>query len=123
MEFPSLEFAKVLQDKLNGKHAFNVASRWSDVKVLLCLGDKRYWMKLYGGKVIDVMEYLPMANALGWDFSINGTVEAWQDLIQGKKGIASLYGIYITVDGNMIEANRMHEAIQLIIETVPEVMK
>ena len=72
MEFPSLEFVQALQERMNGDATFHTASRWSDVKVLLCLGDQRYWLKLYGGKIIDVMDYFPMANPLGWDYMISG---------------------------------------------------
>lgn len=121
MQFPSFEYVQALQEKLNTKSAFNIATKWSDVKVLLCFGDKRYWMKLYGGKVIDVMEYLPMQNPLGWDFSISAPLGVWEDLIEGRKALGGLFGAYIVVDGNMIQANRMYEATWLICETVPEV--
>ena len=119
MEFPSLEFVKALQEKLNANSNFYTASKWSDVKVLLCFGDKRYWVKLYGGKIIDVMEYLPMSNPLGWDYMIIGSMEAWNDLRQGRKAVGELvnYG-HIAVDGDLLQANRMHESTYLILETV-----
>jgi len=41
MKFPSLEFVQALQERMNGDAAFHTASRWSDVKVLLCFGDQR----------------------------------------------------------------------------------
>ncbi len=71
MEFPSLSFVQSLIEKLNHDPAFNAASRWSDVKVLLRFGESSSWLKLYGGKVIDHMEYYPMANPLGWDYAIS----------------------------------------------------
>ena len=79
MEFPSLAFVESLQRTLNDSERFAVVSEWSDVKVLLCLGEERYWLKLYGGKVIDVMQYFPMANPLGWDYSIAATVATWKE--------------------------------------------
>ena len=80
MNFPSLEFVESLINTLNHNKDFEHASRWSDVKVLLRFGEKQYWLKLYGGKVIDHMEYYPMANPLGWDYSISATLETWQAL-------------------------------------------
>ncbi len=117
MEFPSLEFVKALQAKLNVDSAFFTASKWSDVKVVLCFGNKRYWLKLYGGKVIDVMEYLP--NPLGFDYMITGSIDAWKALRDKKKPVGELinYG-HLVIDGNMIQANRMYESSYIILETI-----
>jgi len=68
MKFPSLDFARSLEIQLNESKHFAEASAWSDVKVLLSFGEQQYWMKLYRGKVIDLMEYHPMSNPLGWDY-------------------------------------------------------
>jgi len=84
MKFPSLEFVQALQERMNGDAAFHTASRWSDVKVLLCFGDQRYWLKLYGGKIIDAMDYFPMANPLGWDYMISAPLEIWRALRDGS---------------------------------------
>jgi hypothetical protein len=117
MKFPSLEFVKALQTKLNADSAFFTASKWSDVKVLLCFGNKRYWLKLYGGKVIDVMEYLP--NPLGWDYMITASIENWEALREKRKPVGELinYG-HIVIDGNVIQANRMYESSYIILETI-----
>lgn len=122
MEFPSLAFAEALAGRLNAKDAFNTASKWSDVRVLLSFGDQRYYLKLYGGKIIDAREYSPFLVPLGWDFAISGPLEVWKDLIDGKRLVYDLIPTgMITVDGNMTEANRLYEAIWLIAETIPEV--
>ena len=42
MTFPSIEFVERLVSTLNGDPAFNAASRWSDVKVLLRFSDDGY---------------------------------------------------------------------------------
>ena len=49
MEFPSLLFIESLQEALNKDSDFNRVTKWSDVKVLLSIGEKQYWLKLYGG--------------------------------------------------------------------------
>ena len=46
MEFPSLNFIESLRDRLNENKKFNLVSKWSDVKVMLCFGKKSYWLKL-----------------------------------------------------------------------------
>lgn len=123
MEFPSLEFVQGLQKSLNGNKAFNAASRWSDVKVLLCFGEQRYWMKLYGGKIIDVMEYFPMANPLGWDYMISAPLEIWQALADGRRAQGHLLDSgSITIDGNLMQANRLYESTHLTLAAIRELI-
>ena len=119
MKFPSLEYMQLLQATLNDSDRFAVVSKWSDVKVLLCFGDQRYWMKLYGGKVIDMMEYFPMANPLGWDYTIGSSVENWNALRQGSRPLGRLLDTGdITVDGDLLQANRMYESTHVMLSTI-----
>lgn len=119
MKFPSLAFVRALQDALNNSDAFAVASKWSDVKVLLCFGEQQYWMKLYGGKVIDVMEYFPMANPLGWDYTISASVDIWNDLRHGRRAVGHLLDSGdVTVDGDLLQANRLYESTHLTLITI-----
>lgn len=119
MTFPSMEFIERLVTTLNGDAAFNTASRWSDVKVLLRFGDQGYWLKLYGGKIIDHMVYFPMANPLGWDYAISAPLATWQQLRDGKRALGHLLDRgEISVDGNLLEANRMYESTHLMLCTV-----
>lgn len=122
MEFPSLEFVNALRETLNRDAGFFSASKWSDVKVLLGLGDQRYWLKLYGGKIIDSMEYRPLANPLGWDYAIAGELETWEELRRSGEGsnagAALLNSGRIAVDGNMLHANRMFESTLLILNAI-----
>ena len=123
MEFPSIDFVHALRDTLNGSAAFNAASQWSDVKVLLCFGEKQYWLKLYGGKVIDVMEYFPMANPLGWDYQIRAPLEIWHHLGNGSRAQGHLLDSgAITVDGNLMQANRLYESTHLMMQTIKQLL-
>jgi hypothetical protein len=116
MEFPSLAFVESLQLALNDSERFAVVSEWSDVKVLLCLGDERYWLKLYGGKVIDVMQYFPMANPLGWDYSITATLATWKELRDGTRPLGHLLDTgSISIDGNLLQANRLYECTHVML--------
>ena len=119
MKFPSLEFVQHLQVALNDSERFSVVSQWSDVKVLLCFDDQRYWMKLYGGKVIDVMEYFPMANPIGWDYMIGSSVENWKELRQGARPLGHLLDTGdITVDGDLLQSNRLDEATHVMLTVI-----
>ncbi|HMM77254.1 MAG TPA: hypothetical protein PJ986_16225 [Gammaproteobacteria bacterium] len=119
MKFPSSEFLEHLVATLNGDAALDAASRWSDVKVLLRFGDEGYWLKLYGGKVIDHMRYFPMANPLGWDYAIGAPLETWQALREGRRALGHLLDRgEITVDGNLLQANRMYESTHLLLSAV-----
>ncbi len=123
-QFPSLDYVETLQTQLNESDEFAAVSKWSDVKVLLCLGGERYWLKLYGGKVIDVMEYLPLTNPLGWDYRIAADLETWEELRQSgaagrsNAGAAFLNTGRIEVDGNMLHANRMIESTYLLLDAI-----
>ena len=123
MEFPSLEFVQTLQNSLNNNPAFNAASRWSDVKVLLCFGEERYWLKLYGGKVIDIMAYFPMANPLGWDYQISAPLVVWRALADGSRAQGHLLDRgEITVDGNLLQANRLYESTHVMLVAIGELL-
>jgi hypothetical protein len=119
MQFPGIEFIHALRDRLNGDAAFATASRWSDVKVLLVLGEERYWLKLYGGKIIDVMVYFPFANPLGWDYMISAPLETWAALRDGSRALGHLLDTgAITIDGNLLEANRLYESTHLMLSAL-----
>lgn len=122
MKFPSLEWMKALQKKCNLDTAFNRASLWSDVKIVFDFGGSRYWVKLYKGKIIDLMEYLPMTNALGYDIIVSGSTEAWKQLMERKELLGRLLHFgQLAIDGNMLECNRMYEAICVVADIMPNV--
>ena len=123
MDFPSIEFAEALRESLNESETFAKASQWSDVKVLLSFGDDRYWLKLYGGKVIDLMTYYPMANPLGWDYAIQASLATWLRLGDGSQAQGHLLDSgAISVDGNLIQANRMYESTHLMLMAIRELL-
>jgi len=119
MQFPSPEFVERLVTALNGNAAFNTASRWSDVKVLLRFGEQGYWLKLYGGRIIDHMAYFPMANPLGWDYAISASLATWQQLRDGSRALGHLMDRgEIAIDGNLLQANRLYESTHLMLSSV-----
>jgi hypothetical protein len=119
MKFPSIEFARALEARLNESAEFATATRWSDVKILLCFGEEQYWLKLYGGKVIDLMAYFPLANPLGWDYTIRAPLDTWHALRAGRRAAGHLLDTgEVRVDGNLLQANRMYESTHLIVGQV-----
>jgi hypothetical protein len=121
-EFPSLAFAQRLAERCNEDAAFQNAAAWSDVNVVFAFGDQRYWLKLYRGEIIDVMEYLPMSNAFGYDVIVSGDLDAWRPVLEGDEQLWDpLSGGRITIDGNLLEANRIHEALCLMAERLQDV--
>ena len=124
MEFPSLDLVQALQGSLNDSEACNAASRWSDVKVLLYFGRRRYWLKLYGGKVIDMMEYFPMANPLGRDYMISAPLDIWRCLADGSRAQGYLRDTGdIAVDGDLMQANRLYESTHVMLAAIRELLK
>jgi hypothetical protein len=122
MKFPSLEFVQALQERMNGDATFHTASRWSDVKVLLCFGGQRYWLKLYGGKIIDVMDDFPLANPLGWDYMISAPPEIWRALRDRTRPLGHLLDTGdIMVDGDLLQANRLYESTHLMLSTIRDI--
>ncbi|MBP6031000.1 MAG: hypothetical protein KA533_06175 [Sphingobium sp.] len=117
--FPSIEALNVLAARCNESRAFQEAAEWADSKIKLEVGSRPFWIKLYRGKIIDVMEYLPASNALGYDIVIAGAESAWLKLVDvGYKSWALISTGEIAIDGNLIEANRMHEAICILLEAL-----
>jgi hypothetical protein len=121
-DFPSLEFVQALQKRCNESEQFRKATEWSDVNVVLAFGDQRYWLKLYRGQSLDPMEYRPLSNAYGYDVLVSGQMDGWRDLLEGKmKFWGPLSQGRITIEGNLLEANRIHEAIYIMGETLHDV--
>jgi len=121
MNFPSDEWIEQYQERCNDDEHFNRVSEWSDVNLVLEIAEDRYWMKLYGGEIIDVMKYEPMSNPLGYDVIISGSVDAWEDIRAAEMPVwDALRTGELTIEGNLLEANRMHDAIVRMCELMGE---
>ncbi|MBT4090244.1 MAG: hypothetical protein HOE30_17300 [Deltaproteobacteria bacterium] len=119
MEFPSMAWITSLQKKCNESSSFRKASSWADTKIVLEIGDSRYYLKLYRGEIIDIMEYLPFSNALGYDILLRGQKEVWQKILERQNPFLQLAFLgEIERDGNMLECNRMHEAVSIMTDEI-----
>ncbi|MFC7156970.1 hypothetical protein ACFQPA_16185 [Halomarina halobia] len=121
MDFPSAEWLEELQERCNEDEQFNRAAEWSDVNVVIGVDEERYWLKLYGGEIIDTMTYEPMSNPLGYDVVVSGSKEAWEPVVAGDDTFWKAYSSGgILIDGDLLEANRMHEALVRMAELMAE---
>lgn len=114
---------------LHEDEEFVLETRWFDGSILVDAGGQRCWVKIYRGKVIDVLDHVP---AFGYTFKIAGTAEAWELLATGERTFTDLAtpgcrhldsveaiepegGGYrapeLLIEGNQFEAGRVHVAI------------
>lgn len=122
-----------LVDGLNNDSDFEHQTRWFDGSILLEAPDGQCWLKVYRGKVIDSLPFMP---PLGYTFKLSGPVQAWEDMASGTRLYADLVtpGVrrfdndpslstlgqmtsVMRVEGNVMEASRLTEAIHLLTET------
>ncbi len=119
MDFPSMDWITAFQEKCNTNEDFSKASAWADTKVVLVLGSSRFYLKLYRGKIIDVMDYQPFSNALGYDILLRAEIEVWQKVLDKKNPFLQLAFLgEIERDGNMLECNRLHEALTVMVDQI-----
>lgn len=69
-------------DSVNTDSTFNKVTRWFDGSTLIEDGATRCWLKIYAGKVIDRLPFMP---PLGYTFKLSATVQDWDDLVAGTK--------------------------------------
>lgn len=111
---------------LNADEDFNNEMLWFDGSVAVVVGADTLWLKVYRGKVIDHIEFVPL---FGATISLTGSADAWHKLISGELTFSDAIsagsrhltsyadpfaegGGYrpseIAISGNGIEAGRVH---------------
>jgi hypothetical protein len=131
-QLSSAGFAENLVKAVNNNSSFALEAEWFDGSVLIEDGPGRLWLKIYKGKIIDHLPFIP---PIGYTFKIVGPSAAWDELAIGKKftdlilggtrrfdgieavvdGVGSLPGP-IALEGNLMEGHRIIEAVYLIAE-------
>ena len=60
-----------------------------------------------------------MANPLGWDYKIEATMHNWLSLREGGRHVGHFLDTGdISIDGDLLQANRMYESNQLILSVI-----
>ena len=129
MNFADAEFQQRLRDALNADEEFALESRWFDGSIVLESGAERCWLKVYRGRVIDHLEFIP---PFGYTFKLTASPDAWRMLVDGERTFTDLAtpgsrhcdtleevaaggGGYrppeLAIEGNGFEAGRLHLAI------------
>lgn len=119
MEFADLEWMKAFIAKCNSNEEFITASKFADTKIVMMFGDKRYYLKLYKGKIIDLEEFIVSFAPLGYDFSIRAPMDVWESIRSKKTKFWDHYNsTTLEVGGNHMDAHRLHEAIILMCQYI-----
>jgi hypothetical protein len=125
---------EALADELNANPEFVKYARWFDGSILLESGDTQCWLKVYRGKVIDHLPFMP---PLGYTFKLGGSSWAWNALKSGERHfvdlltpgkrhferdddfsqIGQMNPPELKLEGNLMEAGRVTEVVHLVAET------
>lgn len=120
------EFVKTLNEHVG----FTTEMLWFDGSVAVVVGAETLWLKIYRGRVIDAMAYVPV---FGATITLSGQPDAWAKLVSreltfsdavsaGSRHLESYAdpdvegGGYrppeIAISGNGIEAGRVHAGLR-----------
>ena len=135
IDFASVEFRDRLQERLNRHEGFAVETRWFDGSIAIEADTATCWLKVYRGRVIEALGAVP---PFGFTFKLRGSRESWQELVSAKRRFADLITPgqrrfendpslstadrsappRIAIEGNTLEATRLHEALYHLAECV-----
>jgi hypothetical protein len=122
------EFRERFLAALEADSEFEAESRWFDGSILVEIDADRLWLKVYRGRVIDALDFVPV---FGYTFKISGSAAAWSMLGSGERTFTDLISAgsryldtvaeieaagagyrppELAIEGNGIEAGRMHIA-------------
>lgn len=119
MPFDSTEWRSVLSESVNDDDSFVQAAEYFDGSLSFEIGDKVAWFKIYRGRIIDEEPYVP---SFGASFRIVGDREAWVALSAGETSLSgAMYDGSIRARGNKLEANRLREAVELMVRHLQEI--
>lgn len=138
--FADPSVGEALVEALNANPEFEQYTRWFDGSVLLESQDGQVWLKVYRGKVIDQMPFMP---PLGYTFKLSGSDWAWGALRSGERLFVDLLtpGLRhfsteadvarlgemappeMRLEGNVMEAGRITEAVHALAATFATVAR
>jgi hypothetical protein len=135
VDFGSVQFRERLADALTHHEGFALETRWFDGSILVEADEARCWLKVYRGRIIETLGSVP---PFGFTFKLRGSRQAWQELISGERRLAELITpgqrrfandpslatadgaapSRIAIEGNLLEATRIYEALYHFAECV-----
>ncbi|MBI2962941.1 MAG: hypothetical protein HYY35_04240 [Deltaproteobacteria bacterium] len=140
IDFGDARFRDRLQEALSAHQGFAQETRWFDGSILLEADESRCWLKVYRGRIIETLDAVP---PFGSTFRLRGSRQAWQELACGERRFAdlimpgqrrfandpSLAGAdaaapaRIAIEGNLLEAMRVYEALFHLADCVVQIAK
>jgi putative sterol carrier protein len=128
---------KIIQE-LNKNSQFSAQTEAFDGSIQLEIGDCMLWLKIYKGAVID---FAAEPSIFGYTFKITGSEKSWEYLFTGARRWADLtfpgkrdfsddpelsrlgeMSSEISIQGNLLEAGRLTEAVFELAYTVRKVV-
>jgi hypothetical protein len=79
--FTNEQFMATWIEAVNADSTFNAVTRWFDGSILLTDEGAQCWLKVYAGKVIDRLPFMP---PLGYTFKLSAPEWAWDELVSGR---------------------------------------
>ncbi|MCD2203388.1 hypothetical protein [Halobacterium sp. KA-6] len=97
----------------NNDGEFSEAAEHFDGSIALEIGNQTVWLKIYRGEIIDTEPFVPQ---FGATFRLVGDESAWQQLAADDISFSqALYETAIRSKGNKLEANRLRDAVELLV--------
>ena len=135
--FDQPDFPGRLARALHENARFAAETRWFDGAILLEAEAGRCWLKVYCGRVLDATAEVP---PFGYTFKLAGSDAAWRLLVTQERRFADLITggsrhfadaaevaaasnsvpAALRIEGNLLEASRMHESLYHLADSVIE---
>jgi hypothetical protein len=135
IDFGNAQFRDRLRDALSCHEEFALETRWFDGSIVIEADEARCWLKVYRGRIIETLDSVP---PFGFTFKLRGSRQAWEDLVSGERRLTDLLmpgrrrfendpslasadasaPPQIAIEGNLLEATRIHEALYHLAECV-----
>ncbi|MFC7157683.1 hypothetical protein ACFQPA_19840 [Halomarina halobia] len=113
--FPSLEWFREFTEVLEDDPEFRQSMRHFDGSIRLEVGDQTIWMKIYRGRVIEVLD---QEAEFGTTFTISGPSEEWERLLTADHnpfGEQQTLG-KLVFSGNVLESTRLIDGINALVD-------
>jgi hypothetical protein len=113
--FPSAEWFRSFSETLEADEAFRRSMARFDGSIKLEVGESVVWMKLYRGRVIEVLDE---EAEFGSTFTVAGPTEQWERLLTEDRnpfGEQQTLG-KIEFRGDVLEATRVTDGLNLLVE-------
>lgn len=118
-DFPSVDWFRSFGETLEDDDQFRQAMARFDGSIKLEIGDDTVWMKLYRGRVLEVLE---QEAEFGSTFTVAGPPEQWVRLLTEERnpfGEQQTLG-KIEFRGNVLEATRLTDGLNVLVEHLRE---